>query len=481
MMRKLWIVLLLLGLWPTTLAAQVTPPEYSAFYRATTRDTNGQLVTEIGLFNNGGTAQQAAVASLTLLGADSPLVDEFVPALEANAPHTLYLTYGQDALGADVGAGDFVTLELRITSSEFVPVRRLIEFAVPEPLASTPTPDVAPTPQAPPTETAADADSTGLFASWRAQVESWLAFLPFAVDLDNPVHARVLAVVVLFAVLLLWLFWLVLRLMFKRPAVFPSAPPPYTAMQPYPPNTLPGRRQMWQNVTYHGSMLAEQTAGNLHSRKLLTDTRGQRYAGWSVVGLRASQYDSYGRVSRSQAIAERKHLRHLSRVAARAHRLNAQQAQRQVRGTARWLANRLLRRMSGRSAGLDIALDVKFKGAHGEVAIWFELYQYQGQYWQKLDNWQPEMVVAGRSIYETYTYTVRGRAADETHRAFARHLREEVAHLLAEMILCTPPAPPPSATPTPPHGTPSATPTPPHGTAIPPESMETVRREVPKR
>lgn len=489
-MRKhvIWIVFLLTVV---TAYAQATP-EYSAFYRSTTADPDSaNLVTEIGLFNNGSAATESAQVTLAVLGEATPFATDTVPPLAQSEPYTLNLAYPPQALGETATAGQFVTLELVITSNEFAPVRRLIEFEVPQMPAPVNTP--APTPEAPPTETPVTADA-GWLTTARAQVESWLSLLPFTVDLDDPVHAGALTVAVLFVILMVWLFLVVVRLMFKRPASFPSAPPPYAAMPPLDPNSIGGRRQLWQNVTHHGSMLAEPIEGNLHGRKLLFGMDNVRYSGWEVVGLRASQYDNYGRVARSQAIAEKKRLHTLNRTLRNVNTLTPEQAQRRVKGTAHWLANRLSRRIQARTASLAIALDIKFRGAHGEVMIVFELYQHQQGAWRRLDSWQPDMTVMGRSIYETYTYTIHGQRPDESRRAFRQRLRDDVTYLLSEMVMCTPPQDPREvATSFAPQSNPDPTPPtrehdamPPMGETasnrpIPPESMDTIKREPPRR
>jgi hypothetical protein len=50
----------------------------------------------------------------------------------------------------------------------------------------------------------------------------------------------------------------------------------------------------------------------LHPVKLLQGTDGRNLGNWKVTAMRLSQYDTYGRIARSQAVAERKWVKRLN-------------------------------------------------------------------------------------------------------------------------------------------------------------------------
>lgn len=440
-MRKLFVLLIASLTWTAAAFAQASPT-YDIFSSATVLSADGaQLQTDITLFNSSAVdATLPATLSLQQLGQSVVLVSEEVAPLNASESVLVTLAFDPTAL-VDVQTGSAVFLELLLASDE-VSARRIVEFTLPNnafgelviPAETTPP---APTESAPPASAVPSFSLEGV----RTQLEAWLAFLPFDVDLQDPLQAGIFVAVLLAVLLLLWLFNLVLRLIFVRPPTYPSVPPPYAAVPPQHPDTLGGRRQMWQPVATHGSMFADELEGTLHARKLLTGTDGARYSGWKIVGMRASQYDQFGRVGRTQVIAPPKRLRALNAALHRAGNLSPQAATRRVRPVAHWLANQLKRKVNTKTAALPIALDLKFKGEHGEVSIQFMLYQFQQGAWVLLDQWQPDMLVMGKSIYDSYTYTLHGKAPAETVRDFRRRVRDELVMLLGEMLLCTDPAP----------------------------------------
>jgi hypothetical protein len=461
--------------WGLTALAQ-DAPDYTVFSTAPILADDGvTLETELSVFNGGAAATEAAVLELRVFGEDTVLASDEVPPLAANASASIALEFPLEDLGTDVG-GQQVVLEIRLSSDEIDPVQRLIEFEAPESTGSTSGGAVA-TPSTPNTEATPVRDETTadnlvteetpvtgipFIGDARTQLESWLSGLPFEVDLDNPFHASALAGVVLVLAILFWLLTVIMRLLFTSPPSFPNNPPPYANMPQLHPESLGGRRQMWQHVAQHGSMLADNVEGNLHVRKVLMGTDGRRYSGWKVVGIRASQYDTYGRVARTQVIARNPLLKRLSRATERSDSLDTQSARRRVRPVANEMARRLARKINRRSGSLPIAMDVKFRGPHGEVAIQFVLYQYQLGSWRQLDSWSPEMTVSGKAIYETYTFTIFGLQDGERMGQFRKRLREDMTTMLTEAVLCSAPPPPTAPTqanaPTPPQALNNAVP-----------------------
>ncbi len=431
-MRKLFLcaMLWLIAIPGATGLAQDSPT-YTVFSTAPILTDDGTLEMELSVFNGGGAATAPATIELNVFGDDTPLADTQVDPLGASESTTATLAFPLTAL-AGTPPGDLVVLQIAVRSEEFDRIQRLIEFNMPQQATPSPTPlPATPDPIAP--GPAFDLEPI------RVQAEAWLAFLPFEVDLSDRVQLAVLLGVLMAGILLLWLTTVILRLLFTPQPRYPNHPPPYVNTPRQDANTIGGRRQMWQYVAQNGSMLVDETDGNLHIRKILIGTDGQRFSGWRVVGVRASQYDTYGRVSRTEIIGPRAMVRKLTRLIEQAESLSFKQVQRRVKPVAHQLARGLSRRITRKGAGLPIALDVKFRGEHGEVEIRFILYQYQGGAWQQLDSWPPEMTVHGKAIYESYTYTVFGRREGESMRGFRRRLRADLTFLLTEMALCTPP------------------------------------------
>lgn len=406
-------------------------PEYTAFYVARLLSEDGtQIEAEFQVYNLGADATQSADVALRELGDSTVLATSDVPPLASGETYDLLLSFPVSRFSDVTPEAETVVFELNITSPEFDPVRRLAEFTIPAAPAQPAAPSGG-TPQQP-----ATTPGTGTLTTVQQFIEDTV---PFEIDLSSRVQLAGLVAIVAALVVMLWLLWVIVRLLFVPKPTYPLNPPPYAGMPQMNPDSIHGRRQMWQQVAQHGSMLAEETEGNLHARKLLTDMSGERFSGWKIVGVRASQYDTYGRVTRTQVIAPNRILRRLNRTIDRAEVIEPDTARQRVRPVAKWLTGQLRGSINKRNAALPIALDVKFKGAHGEVNIFFELYQFQVGAWRKLDRWQPEMTVTGKSIYEAYTYTIHGWQHGETMRQFRRRLRDDMTYLLTEMVLCTPP------------------------------------------
>ncbi len=427
MRRNFLLVLMLaLGIASSPALAAQTTPDYTIYSAPPTLASDGEtLAVEMRVTNDGASATEAAVLSVQVFGSSRTLSQTTIGPLAAG--ETAGATLRVPAANVPgIAPGASVTLEIRLASSEVETIQRLLPFTAPTGVPTVPV--------------AADDTAGQLLNTIQFQVESALDALPFEVDLSNRFQLAGLVGAVLFVLVLLWLLTVILRLLFTAPPSYPNNPPPYANMQALHPDTLGGRRQMWQQVAQNGSMMADQVEGNLHARKLLLGTDGHPYSGWRVVGVRINQYDTYGRVARTQHIASRKLVRQLSRTVERAASLDAQAARRRVRPVAKQLAQKFGRRLNRKTSGLPIALDVKFRGEHGEVSILFALYQVQMGTWQQLDSWNPEMTVMGKAIYETYTYTVFGKEENERMGAFKSRLRDDLTELLTELVLCTPPS-----------------------------------------
>ena len=286
----------------------------------------------------------------------------------------------------------------------------------------------------------------------------------------TPIDSRLIvigAVIALFVLLILiWVVTIVLRLLFSRAPVFPNWQPPYTTSTYLDPNSLPGRRALWQPHAQSDALPIPCYPGSFSARKLLTDMNGEKLGGWQVLGIRLNQYDMYGRVSRSQVIGDPRMVKRLNALAKRSKRLTLKAATRQTRGIAQKLTNELRKKLNKRAAMLPIALDVRFDGRHGAVRITFELHQCAGDGYQLIDTWQPEMVVTtqGGIIHENFTYTLSGQQQGEKRGAFVKRLRADIGNTLAALIAGKvivpppPPAPKKGTQPTEPPPTPPSTP-----------------------
>lgn len=269
-----------------------------------------------------------------------------------------------------------------------------------------------------------------------------LPVLDIALNLRDPLTAIGVGVFAILLALTLYLLYRLYRLLFVRPPEFGNWQPPYALVPALDPYSTSGIRQGWQQHAQNNVITAPPTPNAAHIVKLLNGADGTYLAGWRVGALRLSQYDQYGRVARSQTLADRKSVRQLDRLAAQRGKLTREQAEARLKPIARRLVNQFMRRISKRSAVLPVALDIRLSARHGEVSILFELYSARGSQWTLVDRWTPEMVVIGRNIYEAYTYSLFGQTGGETFSAFKARLIVDVTRWLAVMLSVNQPAAP---------------------------------------
>ncbi|MCS6836768.1 MAG: hypothetical protein NZ750_12225 [Anaerolineae bacterium] len=242
------------------------------------------------------------------------------------------------------------------------------------------------------------------------------------------------ALAALGVVLILWVLSIIFRLLTRRPPTFPLWQAPYATVPMLDPNSVEGRRQAWQLHAQNGLILAANRDGALHPIKQLISTDGQSLSNWQVTAMRISQYDNYGRVARSQVIARPALVKRFNRLLKRRLKADDAALQRQVMKIARPLVRQVMRSVSNKNAFLPIALDIRWSGRHGEVRILFELYQFQGGAWYRIDQWEPMMAIASRTLQENYTFTIHGMSANENLRSYAKRLQEDLAWLLLETV-----------------------------------------------
>ena len=235
-------------------------------------------------------------------------------------------------------------------------------------------------------------------------------------------------------IVVLWLITVFLRLIFRRPPRLGTWQPPYGIMPMYDQNTVEGRRQAWQTHAQNSLLLAAPTDGNVHPVKMLIGTDGVNLNNWKITAMRLSQYDTYGRISRSQAVAPKGLLNRFNKVLKRRHGQPDKKIQRMLNPIARKLVGQFRKKVNKKNGFLPVAMDIRLTGKHGEVRIVFELYQCQGRAWYRLDQWEPTMMVVSQSMQENFTFTIHGRMGNEKMKEFFDRLRDDVIWLLLEMV-----------------------------------------------
>lgn len=253
------------------------------------------------------------------------------------------------------------------------------------------------------------------------------------------IGAAVLLLMVLMVVLLRLIF-------FQRPRDFKTVwQPPYATIPPLDPYSASGIRQAWQPLAQNNLIVSPPTPGAVHVVKLLLGTDGRYLSGWQLNAVRLIQYDQYGRVSRTETLATPRMIRTLDRLISRSGTLTQEKLLRRMTPLARKMTGQFKKKITPRSAMLPVALDLRFRGTHGEVNIVFELYRWENSYWQLVDRWQPEMMIVGKSLQESYTYSIYGQTGGESMREFRQRLVRDLARILVEMIGAKIPAVQPGA------------------------------------
>jgi len=139
-------------------------------------------------------------------------------------------------------------------------------------------------------------------------------------------------------------------------------------------------------------------------------------------------------VNRSAIVADKSIARRLDSAVRRSAKLDQKGAERAVKGATKRLTNEFFKSVSKRNFMLPVALDMRLRGAHGDVQILFQLDQCANNAWQKIDEWQPELVVPTGQIQENFTYTFFGKKPDETLRQFRKRLHGDVTQVLAGLV-----------------------------------------------
>ena len=397
------------------------PPDYRV---STTTDpieiTDDEVIVTVTIFNSGADSTVQTVAELSDIRAGSVLATQDIPPLTSGQSLPITLRFNWAGFTPETNLTLWVTVDSDNLNGETNST--LFNNNTTLPLITFPSaePDS--------TEGLQEVDGT----------ESTIITVPVidtqidTGDRDQMVVVlAILALVVIMTIILL----LIVRVLTRRRPTFGNWHPPYATMPPMDPNSSYGRRQLWQQHAQNNTVPSTSVDGSVHARKLLLGMDGYYLSGWKISALRLTQYDMYGRVARSEVLATSRQIKGLNRVARKIENLTEEQITRRVRWIARQLAKELKDKIRKRSAVLAIALDVRLEGVHGEVRIIFELYQYGNQRFQQIDQWEPEMQVTSRTIYEAYTYTLYGQTGAETYKEFRGRLVDDIVGALTVMFM----------------------------------------------
>jgi hypothetical protein len=402
-------------------AAQEARPDYAIRNIRERFSSDGtEAIVEFEVVNTGGAATQPASVDLALIATGEVIDSDTLNPLPAQGQFTITFVFQTNLFSP----GSIQSLRAAVSMNEPEVSDRnnfgQISITFPEVTAEATaeaTPEVAPIP--------------------RSSLEDVLrpinrVFANF--DPSNPVHIAVAAGIGGAVLLLLLLLAIILRLLFQRTPQFGNYQPPYANTLPVDPNTTIGRRQQWQQHAQNSALPNPCVDANTLARKLLIGVDGGTLTGWRVKAIRMSQYDMYGRVARSQALASGRWVKRLDGAVRKSGSMDVERVARRVRPVAIALVKEFGKRLNQRNSMLPVALDIRFQGTHGDVRIVFELYQCQYGQWQKLDGWEPEMTVVGKTIYESYTYNLHGLSPGESLKDFRRRLADNLTAALAEMI-----------------------------------------------
>lgn len=410
--------------------AQGNPDYAIRNIRSRFSDDNQQVEVRFEVWNIGADASATATATLNVIATGQQVATDVVAPLRAQEIVTVTLTFPTslfapgtvESFRAAVGVDEVEAQGSADIGNNFAQISITFPASLSEATPDAATP--APQPNAVTDENA---------------LSKFLNTLNIQINWDDPAQVALVAGVSGAALILLLIILLVVRTITQRAPDFANWQPPYLNMPMLDPNTLAGRRQQWQFHAQNSSLPLSGSEGAFHIRKLPTDVTGQQYlGGWHVVGLRLSQYDQYGRISRSQVFASQRAVRRMNQVIRRRERLSREQMLRRLQPVAKHMTRRFHRKLSERTVMLPIALDARLRGRHGDVQIRFELYQFMQRYWTLIDQWQPEMVVTSKIIYESAAYTLYGQRPAESPKDFRARLPAEAAQLLVEMIAPAP-------------------------------------------
>jgi hypothetical protein len=430
-MRKVFLVFMFClfsgaVVFSQTNAPITLPRDYAIVNPQVTFSDNQETFTVSFTIRNAG-SQNPAISTIRVVNLldNTILTEDPLPSIGSGASIQFEIPFttgnfevGQIPLEIRVGIDEIESVDSPIASNNIARV----SVSIPADVARPTTPDNTETPAT---------------SAQQPFVQTPEGFLVFGQFVDNAT-ALGIGIGTVIAIVVLWLFSIIVRSIFSKPPEFNNWQPSYANMPTLDPNSTEGRRQAWQNLAQNGLILAAPTQSNLHPVKVLLGTDNQSLSNWRITGVRLSQYDNYGRVTRSQIIASRGFLNRLNNIIKYRARTKPERLQSQVNGLIRSIVKPFKRNVNAKNGFLPVALDLRFEGKHGEVRILFELYQAQAGMWYRLDQWEPAMAVATRTIQESYTFTIHGMSPGEKLKDYHNRLADDMTWLVLEMIRLRP-------------------------------------------
>lgn len=414
--------------WVYPASLQDSPPDYSIqlIQNSFTAD-NRETIVKFDVLNSGGAAAEESTATLNLISTGEEIATATIPPLVTNGRFTVVMQFPNDRFGpnsvesfrAAIGIDEIEQSGTPSIQDNFA--RIVISFP-----ANLPQPETTPTVEPSGGSTGSpDVSDSNLINQLLTQLN---------IDPSKPEQLAVLGGVIIALIVLLLLLYTILRLLFTRKPDFGGWQPSYANMPMVDPNSLQGRHQQWQTVAQNSVLPLEGAEGGLHVRKLVTGVNDQYLSGWHVVAFQISQYDKYGRISRTQIISTPRLVKRLEWVVRRVEKLSPEKRTRNLRPIAQALSHQVRKKVNERTAVLPLAMDIRLRARHGEVHIWFELFRRQYAQWLRIDRWEPEMMVTGKMIYENFTFTLYGQKPGETLKQFQKRLEEDVIVVLNDFL-----------------------------------------------
>ncbi len=434
MLRIVLFILLCVSVTIFPASMQEVAPDYSIqLIQNSFTEDNSQTIVKFDVLNSGGDADKTAIATLNLISTGEEIATATIPALVSNGRYTVVMQFSNSRFGpnsvesfrATVGVGDGAdAIEIAgSASAQDNFARILITFP-----ANLPQPETTPAAEVT-IETPSQENPDNL-----NPLDQFLTGLNLNIDPDKPEQAALVIGLAIALVILLVIMFVIVRLIFSRKPDFGGWQPSYANLPMADPNSLPGRHQQWQQVAQNSLLPAESAEGSVFVRKLPTGVNEQYLSGWHIVAFQLSQYDRYGRVSRSQITSTPRLVNRLEWVSRRHEKLTSDQQARQLRPIARTLSRQIRKKVNERTAVLPLLMDIRLRARHGEVHIWFELYRRQAAQWLRIDRWEPDMMVTGKMIYENFTYTLFGQKPGESLKQFQKRLEEDLILVLGDFF-----------------------------------------------
>jgi hypothetical protein len=262
----------------------------------------------------------------------------------------------------------------------------------------------------------------------------------FGISITNPLVVVGLIGGLGALLIFIWFASMIARMFLIPPPTFGAWQPPYATNPMIDPNSIAGRRQLWQQHAQSDALTLPCNPNSYMVRKLPTGIDGRKLSSWRVTGIRLSQYDMYGRVDRSQTIIKPSLVKRFDRLMQKCteNPIPAQQIERLARPIADRLIRALFAKAGRRNLGLPIALDIRLSGAADEVEVLFELHRCIGQGWELIDRWQTDLYATDSRVLENFTYTLFGQQKNEPYKAFRQRLRDDLVRLLTGMLFQPP-------------------------------------------